>query len=94
MTESRGELELYNQWFSLADRDRDGSISGAEAVGFFQLSGLPQHPTLFKVRCRVGWPPAPARLRESPPLTPPAAAAAPPGPLRRFGSMWRGTGRR
>ena len=52
MAESPGELELYNQWFSLADRDRDGSISGAEAVQFFQLSGLPQHPTLFKVRRR------------------------------------------
>eukprot|EP00887_Chlorella_sp_A99_P000102 scaffold16.g102.t1 len=49
MAESRGELELYNQWFVVADVDRDGAVSGAEAVAFFARSGLPQHPTLFKV---------------------------------------------
>ena len=40
---------LYNQWFQLADTDRDGVLSGAEAVQFFLRSGLPKHPTLFKV---------------------------------------------
>ncbi len=40
---------LYNQWFQLADLDNDGVLSGSEAVGFFQRSGLPRSPTLFKV---------------------------------------------
>jgi hypothetical protein len=40
---------MYNQWFSLADLDRDGVISGTEAVTFFQRSGLPTNPTLFKI---------------------------------------------
>jgi len=48
MAEGRGELEVYNHWFAAADRDRDGVLGGAEAVQFFQLSGLPQNPTLFK----------------------------------------------
>ncbi|EFN53813.1 hypothetical protein CHLNCDRAFT_58481 [Chlorella variabilis] len=49
MAESRGELEVYNVWFVAADLDRDGVLSGHEAVQFFQRSGLPQNPTLFKV---------------------------------------------
>ncbi|KAL4419756.1 hypothetical protein ABPG75_006854 [Micractinium tetrahymenae] len=49
MAEGRGELEVYNHWFAAADLDRDGVLSGAEAVAFFQRSGLPQSPTLFKV---------------------------------------------
>ncbi|KAL4435474.1 hypothetical protein ABPG77_006236 [Micractinium sp. CCAP 211/92] len=49
MAEGRGELEVYNNWFAAADLDRDGVLSGAEAVAFFQRSGLPQNPTLFKV---------------------------------------------
>ena len=53
MAESRGELEVYNQWFVAADLDRDGVLTGAEAVAFFQRSGLPQNPTLFKVRAAV-----------------------------------------
>lgn len=50
MAEGRGELEVYNHWFAAADLDRDGVLGGAEAVAFFQRSGLPQNPTLFKVR--------------------------------------------
>lgn len=42
-------FRLYNQWFQLADLDNDGVLSGSEAVGFFQRSGLPRNPTLFKV---------------------------------------------
>uniref|UniRef100_A0A1D1ZRW5 Uncharacterized protein n=3 Tax=Auxenochlorella protothecoides TaxID=3075 RepID=A0A1D1ZRW5_AUXPR len=49
MAENRGELELYNQWFVLADTDKDGVVSGGEAVKFFSKSGLPTNPTLFKV---------------------------------------------
>lgn len=49
MTESRGELDMYSDWFSQADLDKDGVLSGPEAVQFFMRSGLPQHPTLFKV---------------------------------------------
>ena len=30
------------QWFQLADTDRDGRIGGKEAVQFFTKSGLPQ----------------------------------------------------
>jgi hypothetical protein len=40
---------LYNQWFVLADADKDGVVSGNEAVRFFSKSGLPTNPTLFKV---------------------------------------------
>lgn len=53
MAEGRGELEVYNHWFAAADLDRDGVLGGAEAVAFFQRSGLPQSPTLFKAR--VTW---------------------------------------
>ena len=54
MAEGRTELDVYNTWFVLADADRDGVISGAEAVAFFQRSGLPQNPTLFKARRKGG----------------------------------------
>lgn len=40
--------DLFDQWFRIADTDRDGRISGQEAVVFFQRSRLPQD-TLFKV---------------------------------------------
>lgn len=30
------------QWFRIADEDRDGGVGGAEAVRFFTKSGLPQ----------------------------------------------------
>lgn len=40
--------EVFDSFFRRADLDRDGRISGTEAVGFFQGSGLPQ-ATLAKV---------------------------------------------
>lgn len=40
--------EAFEAYFQVADTDRDGRISGAEAVAFFQGSGLPQL-TLAKV---------------------------------------------
>jgi hypothetical protein len=40
---------LYNSWFDLADVDRDGVLSGQEAVQFFLRSDLPQQ-TLKRVR--------------------------------------------
>ena len=40
--------DLFDSWFRIADKDRDGLISGAEAVEFFQRSNLSQD-TLFKV---------------------------------------------
>lgn len=42
------DVDLFNDWFRVADQDRDGLISGAEAVAFFQRSGLTQD-TLFQV---------------------------------------------
>ncbi|XP_024380036.1 uncharacterized protein [Physcomitrium patens] len=39
---------VFDSFFRMADLDRDGRISGSEAVGFFQGSGLPQ-ATLAKV---------------------------------------------
>lgn len=32
----------YDEWFALADADGDGRVSGAEAVHFFMLAGLPK----------------------------------------------------
>eukprot|EP00894_Picocystis_sp_ML_P004296 jgi/Pico_ML_1/54813/g675.t2 len=32
----------YDKWFQMADQDYDGLVSGAEAVAFFQKSGLDQ----------------------------------------------------
>ncbi|XP_024382161.1 uncharacterized protein [Physcomitrium patens] len=40
--------EVFDSFFRRADLDRDGRISGTEAVGFFQGSGLPQ-ATLAKI---------------------------------------------
>ena len=40
--------EVFDSFFRRADVDRDGLISGGEAVGFFQGCGLPQ-ATLAKV---------------------------------------------
>lgn len=34
--------DLFDTYFRRADLDGDGQISGAEAVGFFQGSSLPQ----------------------------------------------------
>uniref|UniRef100_A0A7I4ANT8 Uncharacterized protein n=1 Tax=Physcomitrium patens TaxID=3218 RepID=A0A7I4ANT8_PHYPA len=40
--------EVFDSFFRLADLDKDGRISGKEAVGFFKGSGLPQI-TLAKI---------------------------------------------
>ena len=48
MNQARGEIELYNEWFSQADLDRDQKLSGQEAVAFFGKSGLNKQ-TLFKI---------------------------------------------
>ena len=42
------DIDLFDNWFRIADRDRDGVVSGAEAVEFFQRSNLGQE-TLFQV---------------------------------------------
>lgn len=34
--------QLYEQWFQIADEDRDNTISGGEAVKFLFRSGLSQ----------------------------------------------------
>lgn len=31
---------IYKQWFAIADTDQDGRLTGADAVKFFQRSGL------------------------------------------------------
>ncbi|XP_068646855.1 uncharacterized protein [Aristolochia californica] len=36
-------METFDVYFQRADMDRDGRISGAEAVAFFQLFNLPKH---------------------------------------------------
>ena len=41
-------VEIYENYFRIADVDKDGKISGAEAVAFFRHSGLPQ-PVLAQV---------------------------------------------
>ncbi|KAF8034839.1 hypothetical protein BT93_C0997 [Corymbia citriodora subsp. variegata] len=41
-------VDLFDLYFTRADLDRDGRISGLEAVTFFQASGLPK-PVLAKV---------------------------------------------
>jgi len=40
--------QLYGQWFDLADADKDGMVSGIEAVAFLSRSGLPKQ-TLAQV---------------------------------------------
>lgn len=32
----------YDRWFAIADSDRDGRVTGKDAVEFFQRSGLPR----------------------------------------------------
>ena len=39
---SAPNVDLFDVYFRRADLDRDGRISGAEAVAFFQGSGLPK----------------------------------------------------
>lgn len=46
-------VDLFDAYFRRADLDRDGRISGAEAVAFFQASGLPK-PVLAQV-LRLGY---------------------------------------
>jgi len=41
----------FDAYFRAADLDRDGRISGQEAVAFFKGSGLPQ-PVLAQVNLR------------------------------------------
>ncbi len=43
------DADLFDEWFRIADRDRDGKVSGGEAVEFFQKSGLSKE-TLFEAR--------------------------------------------
>ena len=43
------DADLFDSWFRLADRDRDGRISGLEAKEFMSRSDLSTE-TLFKVR--------------------------------------------
>ncbi|PWA44604.1 hypothetical protein CTI12_AA366460 [Artemisia annua] len=42
-------MEKFEEYFRRADLDKDGRISGAEAVAFFQASNLPK-PTLAQFR--------------------------------------------
>ncbi|CAN7034904.1 unnamed protein product [Brassica rapa subsp. trilocularis] len=41
-------MDQFEAYFKRADLDGDGRISGAEAVGFFQESGLPK-PVIFQI---------------------------------------------
>ncbi|KAJ1415631.1 EH domain [Sesbania bispinosa] len=43
MASGAPNVDLFDAYFRRADLDRDGRISGAEAVSFFQGSGLPKH---------------------------------------------------
>lgn len=44
--------QLFEQWFRVADEDKDGSVGGGEAVRFFMRSGLSQ-AVLGQVRACV-----------------------------------------
>ncbi|WZZ10860.1 hypothetical protein YC2023_096781 [Brassica napus] len=46
-------MDQFEAYFKRADLDGDGRISGAEAVGFFQGSGLPK-PVLFQILAFIG----------------------------------------
>lgn len=37
------DMRVFDAYFTRADADRDGRISGSEAVAFFQGSGLPRN---------------------------------------------------
>ena len=52
----------FDAYFRAADLDRDGRISGQEAVAFFKGSGLPQ-PVLAQVTLRSPFSPPPQRAR-------------------------------
>lgn len=36
------EADTLERWFAIADANHDGRIEGAEAISFFQKSGLPR----------------------------------------------------
>ncbi|KAL9683477.1 hypothetical protein QQ045_015299 [Rhodiola kirilowii] len=40
---AEANVDLFDTYFRRADLDRDGPISGQEAVSFFQVSGLPKN---------------------------------------------------
>lgn len=42
-------VDVFDAYFRRADLDRDGRISGEEAVAFFQATNLPKH-VLAQVR--------------------------------------------
>lgn len=42
MPGSVANYELYKQWFQVADIDKDGRLTGPDAVTFFERSGLPR----------------------------------------------------
>ncbi|XP_048426732.1 uncharacterized protein LOC103928117 isoform X11 [Pyrus x bretschneideri] len=44
-------VDLFDAYFGRADLDRDGRISGNEAVAFFQGSGLPKQVLAQGVLC-------------------------------------------
>lgn len=45
-----GNMEKFEEYFQRADLDRDGRISGAEAVSFLQGSNLSRQ-VLAQVKC-------------------------------------------
>jgi len=49
---SAPNVDLFDAYFRRADLDRDGRISGVEAVSFFQGSGLPKK-VLAQVRIHL-----------------------------------------
>ncbi|KAL3508447.1 hypothetical protein ACH5RR_027848 [Cinchona calisaya] len=40
---SKQNQKIYQEWFSFADSDGDGRLTGADATKFFALSNLPRH---------------------------------------------------
>ena len=69
----------FDAYFRAADLDRDGRISGQEAVAFFKGSGLPQ-PVLAQVPPRS--PPPPPTSPNSTLLVSVISAQPPRGPHR------------
>lgn len=39
---SKEHQKIYQEWFSCADSDRDGRLTGGDATKFFSMSGLPR----------------------------------------------------
>ncbi|XP_022876900.1 EH domain-containing protein 1-like [Olea europaea var. sylvestris] len=40
---SKENQKIYQEWFSFADSDGDGRLTGADATKFFAMSNLPRH---------------------------------------------------